>query len=394
MSLPLVYHWRNLFVRKSTTVLTVLVVAAVVGVLVWMLSFAAAMRYSFARASDERKLIVLKGGATAESNSAIHPDEFNRLTQLTDVARDAASGEPLLAPEMVCQVSRPRLRDGGRTSANVAVRGVTDPAFRIHPSVRIVGRMFSKGEREVIVGVAAAGQFAGLSIGDVVDLGYGGNRGFRVVGHFTADGGPMESEIWGYLPTLMDAYNRRMYSSASLRLRDGADAQAVIDQIRGPAIQLAAQTEAQYWQGQSKLIRMYLLIAYMLVGVMCAAAVFSIANTMFSMVAGRTGEIAMLRTIGFSARQVVAGFLIEAVLLAMIGGLAGCLACAGWLALAGNRKDMFGATTFTTLAFEIRLSPGIVLAALAAVGGVAIVGAIVPAIRAGRLRPVVSLREG
>mgnify|MGYP005840080821 CR=1 FL=1 len=393
MALPLTYHWRSLFVRRSTTLLTLLVVAAVVGVFAWMLSFASAMRTSVARASDTRKLIVLKRGATAEGNSAIYPDEFNRLSQLTDVALDPATGAPLLAPEMVCQVSLPRLRDRAKTPANVAVRGVTDAAFRVHPSVKVTGRVFSKGEREVIVGVAAAKQFAGLALGDAVNLGYGSNRGFRVVGLFTADGGPMESEIWGYLPSVMDAYNRRMYSSASLRLRPDADPQAVIAKIEGPAIQLTAQTEAQYWRGQTKLIRIYLMIAYVLVAVMCVAAVFSIANTMFSAVAGRTREIAMLRTIGFSCRQIVFGFLLEAVLLALLGAAVGCAACAAWLAFVGNKKDIFGATTFTTMAFEIRVTPAIVGVALLSAAFVGLIGAAVPAVRAGRTRVVTALRE-
>src|SRR5207249_9931557 len=134
--------------------------------------------------------------------------------------------------------------------------------------------MFSQGGLEVIVGRSAAKQFAGVRLNDTVELGYSNNRAFRVVGYFTADGGPMESEIWGYLPTLMNAYNRSLYSSANLRLREGADAKATLDQIAGPAIQLTAQTEPAYWAEQGRLIRVYLSICYVLVGIMCVAAIF------------------------------------------------------------------------------------------------------------------------
>lgn len=393
MALPLTYHWRNLFVRKSTTLLTVLVVALVVGIFTWMLSFAAAMRGSFARAEDVHKLIVLKRGATSETNSAISMDEFNKLSQVTGMARDTATGDPLLSPEMTVQVSLPRLRDHGKTSANVAVRGVTEKAFKVHRSVRLLGRSFSMGDPEVIVGAAAARQFGGLAVGDTLDLGYSGNRRFRVVGHFTADGAPMESEIWGYLPTLMNAYNRTMYSSANLRLNEDADPRRAITQIEGPAIQLTGQTEMQYWSGQAKFIEIYLAIAYILVGIMSLAAIFSIANTMFSSVAGRTREIAMLRTIGFSGHQILIGFVVEAVLLSLLGGVLGCLACAGWLRTVGNTKDMFGANTFTTLAFAIRMTPSIVVIALVAVSAVGVLGAMVPAVRAGRIQVVAAMRE-
>jgi len=393
MALPLTYHWRNLFVRKTTTLLTVLVIAAVVGVFTWMMGFAAALDSSLSQARDESKLLVIKRGSTAETNSAISVDEFNKLNQLEGIARDPTTNDPFLSPEIMVQVSRPRVRDGGKTWGNIALRGVTETAFKVHRNVKFSGRAFSSGAQELIVGQTAAEQFAGLNIGDTLDLGYGGNRSYTVVGYFSADGGPAESEVWGYLPSLMNAYNRAMYSSASLRLKDGADSKEAIRQIEGPAIQLTAQTEAEYWRSQSSNINTYLLITKVLVVVMCLAAVFSIANTMFSMVAGRTREIAMLRTIGFSSMQILSGFVIESVCLSLLGGALGCLACVGWLQLVGNTKDMFGATTFTTLAFDIRLTPMTVVWALVSVVVVGVIGAWVPAMRAARVGVVAALRE-
>lgn len=394
MALPLSYHYRHLLVRRTTTGLTVLVVAAVVSTLAWMLGFAAALGASLSVSSDRDKLIVLKPGATAESNSAIAIEDYNKLSQLADLARDPDSGDALLSPEMLVQVSLPRLRDAGRTRANVAIRGVLEIAFKVHPRVRLAeGRMFDVGSREVIVGRKASEQFAGLALGESVSLGASSNRDYEVVGIFTADGGPMESEIWGYLPSLMDAYNRSMYSSASLRLAPGASAAAVIERIEGPAIQLRALTERDYWDSQAMLIRVYLGIAYTLVFIMGLAAVFAIANTMFASVAARTREIAMLRTIGYSGWRVMGGFVLEAVLLALAGGVLGCAACWVWLTFVGNQKDMFGATTFTTLAFEIHLTPLIVAAALAAVSLVGALGALMPAWRAARLEVVGALRE-
>jgi putative ABC transport system permease protein len=203
----------------------------------------------------------------------------------------------------------------------------------------------------------------------------------------------MESEIWGYLPSLMNAYNRTMYSSASLLLMDGTDPEKLIEKIKGPAIQLEAQTEGQYWRQQSRNVNTYLLIMRLLVAVMSIAAVFSIANTMFAMVAGRTPEIAMLRTMGYSGRHILTGFVLEAVLLSLTGGVIGCLACLGWLWVVGNTKDMFGATTFTTLAFEIHLTPDTIILALASVTGVGVAGALIPAIRAAGVEVIGALRE-
>lgn len=387
------YHWRSLFVRKTTTVLTVLVVAAVVAVFVWMIGFAAALQRSLSVAGDPRKIIVIRRGATAESNSAIPVDEVGKLTQIAELAVDESTGEAGISPEMVVQVRLPRLSDGGRTQANVAVRGVTAAAFHVHRNVMLPERTFSTGEPELIVGRAAARQFAGLQVGDTLHLGYSGNRSYRVVGHFTAEGGPAESEIWGYLPSLMSSYNRTMYSSVALRLRADANPKSVVEQIRGPSIQMEAETEADYWRRQSGVVQLYLRIAYVLIAVMCIGAVFAIANTMYASVAGRTREIAMLRTIGFTSRNIVRGFILEAVLLSLLGGFIGCVACALWLATMGNTKDMFGQTTFTIMAFEIHLSAWIVAAALGAVAMVGVVGAFFPARRAGHTQVVTALRE-
>ena len=393
MALPLVYHWRNLFIRKTTTLLTLLVVAAVVGVFAWMVAFSASLGRSLRVASDDHKLIVLKRGATSESNSAIPVEDYVKLSTLSDVARDPQTGEALISPEMMVQVLLPRLRDGGKTAGNVALRGVTETAFKVHQNIRPLGRVPASGSRELLVGLAASKQFAGLGIGQTVNLGYGGDRAYTIVGHFSANGGPMESEIWGYLPSLMNSYNRPIYSSAHLRVRDGADPQTVIDQIKGPAIQLDAKTETAYWASQSRNINTYLLITRILVGAMSLAAALSVANTMFAMVAGRTREIAMLRTIGYSGGQILGGIVIEAFFLTLMGGVVGCLGCAAWLWLVGRTKDMFGATTFTALAFEIRLTSGSIICALSAVTTVGALGALAPAIRASRVGIVKVLRE-
>jgi putative ABC transport system permease protein len=184
-----------------------------------------------------------------------------------------------------------------------------------------------------------------------------------------------------------------MYSSVSFRLKPGASADAVIKQIDGPAIQLEAKTEKDYWSEQTTLMQFYIALTGGLVAVMALAAIFAIANTMYSVVAGRTREIAMLRTIGFRGGQILTGLLVESILIALVGGILGCLGCAAWLNLVGNKKDMFGATTFTTLAFEIRLTPWIIASALGLVTLLGVVGAMMPGIRAARIQVLTALRE-
>jgi putative ABC transport system permease protein len=393
MALPLSYHWRHLLARRTTTVLTVLVIAAVVGTQAWILGFSVAFSRSLAVASDDHKIIVIRRGASAETSSALPVEEFNRLIQLTSLAVDPNTHEPLVSPELMVQIALPRRRDNGQTTGNVAVRGVTEAAFRVHDTVELRGPLFSKGAQEVIVGVKAAEQFMGLQVGDAIRLGYGNNREYKVVGFFAARGGPLESEIWTYLPSLQSAHNRDTYSSAALRVRDDVDPHKVVEEIAGPAIGLTAQTERDYWNAQTSRIRDYRFLVTVLVSVMAMAAAMSVANTMFTLVAGRTREIAMLRTIGFSGRQIMTGFVLEAMMLTLAGGVVGCLACQVWLDIVGHAKDMYAATNFTTLAFDIRLTPQIMVCAISTVITLGIAGALWPAWRAARVEVVRALRE-
>ncbi len=393
MSLSMAYHWRNLLARRTTTLLTVLVVAAVVATFTWMFSFTLALRKTLAVAGDPEKIIVLRRGSTSEAQSAITVAEFNRLSQIAEIAR-GEGGTLLLSPESLVQVNRPRRRDQGASRANLAVRGVLPIALQVHRNVRLsAGRLFREGSQEVIVGAAAARQFIGLEVGDQIELGFAGDRSYVIVGHFTADGGPLESEIWGYLPMLMNTYNRTQYSSASLRLAPGTDVPSTLNQIEGPAIQLAGLTESAYWSSQSRIVNIYLAVAAGLVIVMFVAAVFSVAITMFAAVAGRVREIGMLRTLGFQRAAILSGFMIEALMLSLLGGALGCGACAVWLHLAGGEKDVYGTSTFTTLAFDIHLTGWTVLGSLACVVILAVAGALAPAWRAARVNIITVLRE-
>ncbi|MBL8878168.1 MAG: ABC transporter permease [Phycisphaerales bacterium] len=393
MALPLKYHTRYLLVHRATTLLTVLVVAVVVGTFTWMSGFAAALGETLSVAGDPQKMVVVRRGSESEFNSALSMEDFNRLRQLEEIARDPETGEQLLSGEMLVQLQLPRRSDGGKTLANVAVRGLREVGAKVHRDVKIAGRFPGAGQREVIVGAAAARQFVGLEVGKSIALGYGGDRAFQIVGIFTAEGGPLESEIWGNVDTLMNAYNRNGYSSANLLFSTSVDAKALAARLEGPQIQLSGFTESEYWQKQAANIRVYLGFAYALVAFMFAAAVFAIANTMYATVAGRTREIAMLRTIGFRPPHILAGFLLESVLLCLLGGILGCLLCQAWLSMGGAMKDMYGATTFSTLAFVIRLTPMTVLFALLSVCIIGVLGAIFPARRAARIEVVTALRQ-
>lgn len=389
MALPLIYNWRNLFVRKFSTTLTFVVVAAVVFVLSVLLSFASGIRASLAASGSARNLIVIKPGSTSESTSIILPEEMARIVQAPGIARDA-SGRPLVSNELSVQTSIPRRGPNG-TPANVAVRGVDEVAFAVHSEVRIVeGRNFQPGTLDMIVGKAAQQRYAALQLGGEVVVGRLGNRKYKVVGVFTAGGGALESEIWAPRTSISDAYHRQFTSSAVLRLDNPAGADSAIRYISGPAVNLEAKRETDYYKDLASKTREIVVLTTILVGIMAIGAVFAVANTMYAAVDGRRREIAMLRTIGFSRSAIVFAFVIESLLICTTACLFGLLLS---FLVHGSKQDYLSDTTWTVLAFELKVTPTTFLTALGLAAFVGLAGALAPAVRASRTHVIEALRK-
>ncbi len=389
MALPLYYNWRNLWVRKLSTALTFSVVAVLVLVLCVLLSFAAGIRASLSVSGWPQNVMVLKPGSTAESTSIITPEEYGRIVQAPDIARNP-DGEMLISQELCTQTSIPR-RNAQRNMANVAVRGVDETAFSVHPEVKIIeGRKFLPGQLELIVGKAARERFENLQIGGEVRLGRQANRLYKVVGVFDTGGGAFDSEIWGLRSQIGDSFNRRFISSAVVRLRDPNDATRCIDYINGPAVALESKRETEYYSELSEKTRDIVILTTILIVIMSIGAAFAVANTMFAAVDGRRREIAMLRTIGFGKAAIIISFVTESLLVCIVACLAGL---AGSLLFTGTRQDFLSDTTWTVLAYELRITPVIAGTALGLACVVAVLGALAPALRASRVRVIEALRK-
>jgi putative ABC transport system permease protein len=390
MALPLYYNWRNLFVRKLSTLLTFVIVTVVVAVLAVLLSFSEGIRVSLKSTGSPLNVIVLQTGATAESTSIIKPDEVGRIMQVPGIAR-SAGGEVLCSQELCVQTSIPRVGPAA-TPANVAVRGVDKVAFETHSEVRLIdGRVFSEGAHELIVGKAAMDRFRNTKIGDMISLGRVADKPFRVVGIFDAKSGALESEIWGPRSMIADVYHRFFISSACLRLTDPSSAVSAIEYICGPSVRMNAKRETDYYKDLSTKTTEIVILTTILMVIMGIGASFAVANTMYASVDGRRREIAMLRTIGFGRWSIISSFVIEAFLICM-------LACIVGLSLAmllnGSRKDFLSDTTWTVLAYELRITPTTIISAISLAMLVAIGGAVAPALRASRIRVIEALRKG
>ena len=112
--------------------------------------------------------------------------------------------------------------------------------------------------------------------------------------------------------------------------------------------------------------------------------------TMYAAVANRTAEIGTLRAVGFQRSAILAAFLAESLLLGAAGGFGG-LFLAAFLQFFTVSTTNF--QTFSELAFQFRLSPGIVAEGLGFALLMGLVGGLLPALRAARMNIVEALRE-
>jgi len=128
---------------------------------------------------------------------------------------------------------------------------------------------------------------------------------------------------------------------------------------------------------------------------MILSAIFSIGAmigamiTMYAAVSSRTGEIGTLRALGFRRSSILAAFLLESVLLALVGGIAGLALASGLQAFTITTMNW---QSFSQLAFGFHLTPGIVMGTLAFSVVMGLVGGFLPSVRAARLEIVDSLR--
>ena len=391
MKLPLSYIARNLWVRRLTTVLTAGGMALVVFVFAAVLMLEAGLRQTLVATGSPNNVLAIRKGAATEVQSGVSREQAALIESLPQIARDAA-GRPRVSKEVVVLNSLPKRNDDGSASAkrsNVPIRGVPPIGLELRPQVRIVeGRMFRPGANEIVVGSSVAKQFAGVEIGQSLSF---AQRQWQVVGIFDAGRTAFDSEIWGDAEQLSQAFRRFGWSSVIAEL-DTADAyDALLEAVAAePRLTVEVKRERQFYEDQSRALANFLRTLGLTLSVIFSlGAIIGAAITMYAAVATRTGEIGTLRALGFARRSILAAFLLESLLLAAAGGAVG-LAAASFLQAITISTTNF--QSFAELAFSFAMTPGIAAASLAFALAMGIVGGVLPAVKASRMRIVDALR--
>jgi putative ABC transport system permease protein len=387
VKIPFSYSFRNLLTRRLTTFLTASGMALVVFVFTSVLMLAEGLRSTLVETGTFDNVVVIRKGSGAEVQSGVERPQASIIETQPEVAI-GERGEGLLAKELVVLIVLPKR--GSDKPSNVVIRGIGGNSLQLRAQVRLVeGRLPRPGSSEIIAGTSIAKRFQGGGIGENLRFAM---RDWTVVGIFDAGNTGFSSEIWGDVDQLMQAFRRPVYSSVVFKLRSSSDFERFKSQIENdPRLTLEARRETKYYADQSEAMARFLrILGISLTSIFSLGAIIGAMITMYAAVSNRIGEIGTLRALGFQRRNILAAFLVESLLLGLIGGCAG-LFFASFLQVFTVSTMNF--QTFSELAFTFSLTFEIIYKALTFSLVMGFIGGVLPAIRASRMNIVEALRE-
>lgn len=387
MAIPITYNIRNLRLRLGATMMTALGIALTVAVAVFIMALLAGLKKAFVSSGDPLNVLVIRKASQTELQSGIDRDAYQTIKYLPGIAKDN-SGEPLASGEVVVVIVIPRKDGTGET--NVTVRGMSPVGFELRPNIKLVeGHWFNTGQREIVVSKSIRDRFRSAAIGDEIFFGKGK---WKVVGVFDAGETAASSEIWADVNQMASDFDRSAaFSSVLVHATDAVSAQALKNRMNDDQrLALDAYKETDYYAEQTKSGAPIQFVGTVVAFVMAIGSCFAAMNTMYAAVAYRSREIATLRILGFSRPSIITSFVIESVLLALLGAVVGLILM---LPFNGLTTGTGNAMTFSETVFSIRITLGVMLVAIAFAVSMGLFGGIAPAWHASRREILAALRD-
>ncbi|HAK52591.1 MAG TPA: hypothetical protein DCM54_11925 [Gammaproteobacteria bacterium] len=376
----------NLPARIGSSLVIVVGIAGVVAVLVAILSMAKGFEATLQGSGSPDRAIVLRGGSTSEMASSLSSQQTNLISTKPGILN---TDKGLLAAKETYVIADIRKR-ANNSPANMPMRGVDQNSFEIREEVEIVeGRNIEFGRFELIAGIKAADQFQGIDLGSELNI-----RGaaWKVVGLFEAGGGIYESEVWVDNVVLRQNLKRGGGSnSLFVKLESPADFDVFEQALQDdPQLETNVLRESTYYAAQSvSTTAMITNFGYAVGIIMAIGAIFAALNTMYSAVSARSVEIATLRALGFGQVPIVISVMVEALALAMIGGLIG--ATLAYLLFNGYTASTWGGT-FSQVSFDFAVTPELLTRGITWSCLLGLIGGLFPSITAARQPITVALR--
>ncbi|HEY0212643.1 MAG TPA: MacB family efflux pump subunit [Paenirhodobacter sp.] len=282
-------------------------------------------------------------------------------------------------------------------SATVSINGVSGEYFGVHNYTTVLGSAFDQDDVTGLAQVAVIDEDtqstffpAGNPIGQVLMI---GQVPVRVIGVVRASGatfGPSSLNLWVPYTTAMSRITGQTYlSSIGVRVADDFDMTEAQDRIT-ELLKLRHGTQ-DFWLQNSDTIRStitsttqtmtYLVAAIALISLVVGG--IGVMNIMLVSVTERTREIGVRVAVGARRADIVSQFLIEAVLVCLVGGILGIITAVG------------AGTVISSLSADTRLafSPLAIAVAFFSSTLIGITFGFLPARSAAKLDPVVALNR-
>lgn len=387
MAIPITYNVRNLKLRKGLTIMTTLGIALTVTTAIFLMSLLAGLNRAFVTSGDSLNVLALRKGSEAELSGGFSAQLLPTLRNLPGIAKDR-QGEPMVSGEWVVLIVLPR--KDGTGEVNVTVRGMMPDGLELRPRVKLVeGRWFTPGQREVVVSESIHKRFSDANVGDSMQFGKGP---WNVVGVFDAGGSAYESEIWGDVNQMAADFDRQGgFSSAYLRATDPISAEALKNRVSDDQrLKLDGILETEYYAKQTRSGAPIKFVGMIVAIAMAIGSSFAAMNTMYAAVAYRSREIATLRVIGFSRPSILTSFVIESLLLSLLGATVGIVLM---LPFNGMTTGTSNAVTFSEVVFSLRMTPAVILTAILFGVVMGLFGGFAPAWHAARQDIIAALRS-
>jgi putative ABC transport system permease protein len=391
---------RGLAARKARALLTaiavVLGVAMISGTFVLMDTVMSGYSQIFSGAYVHTDAVVTAQapfGAIGASKPALPASLLARIRALPQVLR--AHGYIDAHAQLTTAAGAPV----GKQSTEASVFGIPTGELDTMTPLRLVAGHWPSGT-EVIIDQATAN--AGhLRIGETAGLvARKPLQRFRIVGIFRFGGatslGPAQFAAVD-LPVAQQIFDKpAMVDEIDVAARPGIPASALTAAIRRvlPGIAKVTTATAQAATATADVDAQFNLLRYALLA--CGAVAlftgsFIIFNTLSITVAQRTRELATLRTLGASRRQVLASILAEAGLVGAVASVAGLAAGVGF---AKSLTALFASSGVRLPAAGTVIGWRTVAVSLGAGLGVTLAAGLVPALRAMRIPPLLAIRDG
>ncbi len=260
-----------------------------------------------------------------------------------------------------------------------------DPAyFEIYDLAMVDGTAELSGDQTLLSESRA--DDLGARVGDRIDVQFPGGKTIPLEVRGVFEDTPTTSGVTVPLSVLAEAGIKRSDSSLSITVQDGADRDAVkqdLEDVVKDLPILSVQDKVEFKELISGQVNQLLYVIYGLLALAVVIAVIGIVNTLGLSVLERTREIGLLRAVGLSRRKLRTMITLESVAIALLGAVLGMvLGLVIGVVLRQSLKDDLTVLSLPVTSLLVFLVVAVVFGVLAA---------IIPAIRASRMKVLAAI---